>query len=868
MPKIKKTKIKTALKKAQKKTMKARKPSRLRVASRIKKPALSRKIKRTLRMQTKSEIIAKPKFIPKPGYLVPLNPLPQRLAAPPKPKLMHNKNGQPSRHVLNLKKLAPQDIKDEAIDQDNYEHLINKFAGKKNFKANFIRKVSQIQQTITTPKNKSARTPLEKKISGPIILPPRELVTPDLTLKSSQETRTFNKYLPLRWPKAILAFVIFCLVIVAPFHIYNYYQTLQGKKSDVLEQASQALMHLATSQKAASAKDAYYTGMELQQSAANFYQAKSDLDDINVLIKGLIKLSPELDKELTTANNLADAGEKLASSAALLASAVDEIKINKSVDKLNLTDNLAVLKDKLNLILPDLEAANEDLNNVALEKLPENYRDKVITLQEALPLIISNIDNFINSSDLLLKTLGQNTSQRYMILFQNNNELRPTGGFIGSYAIVEIDKGNIVKIDVPGGGPYDLKGQLKATIESPIPLHLVNTRWEFQDGNWYPNLPTSAEKLTYLYQKSSGPTVDGIIFINATLMQKILTITGSIDLPEYNLTLDADNFIYQIQKNVELDYNKEENRPKEIINDLIPQLFTKLTNSDSEQFFSLLDLFISSLNEKEIQFYFTDPEMQRFINKNNWGGRIKDTTGDYLNIISTNIAGEKTDAKIEQTAFLDVNVQPDGSIINKLTITKKHNGTEGELFYGVPNLDFMRIYVPNGSQLLSAQGFETIPSEFFLVTNHAVYEKDPDISQQEVTKNIDGQSGTEIYSEENKTVFANWFKVNPQESKTASIEYQLPIKLDLTNNTPSNILEIIARQLNFNRDDVLSEKTYSLLWQKQSGKRNFNIHVSVHFPLELKAKFIYPNYIQKDLQTFTLTDELNIDKFMAINYNE
>lgn len=865
MPKIKKTKIKTVLKKVQKKSQKAKRPSRVKVAVKAKKTVIR---KNSLKVKAQPQKISTLKFIPKPGYLAPLSPLPPRHNAIIKPKLIQLKKIQPSKHLLDLKKTASKNIAEESIDNDNYQHLITKFAAKKRFKANFTQRFYQAKQTLKPQKTEAAQAPLEKKISGPIILPQNDIIIPNYAFATEQEPVSMNQHLPIRWPKAILAFCTFCLIIVAPFSAYNYYQTLQGKKSDVLAQASEALLHLATSQKAASANDAYYTEVELQKSAVNFYQAKTELDDINILIKGLVKLSPDLNQELTTANNLADAGEKLASSAALLASAVDEIKINKSLTNLNLTDNLIILKDKLNLILPDLEAANVDLNTISLEKLPENYQEKIITLQKTLPLVISNVRNFIDTSDLLLRTFGQEASQRYMILFQNNHELRPTGGFIGSYAVVDIEKGNIVNIDVPGGGPYDLKGQLKATIESPIPLHLVNTRWEFQDANWYPNLPTSAEKLNFFYQKSSGPTVDGSIFINATLMQKIISITGPIEIPKYNLTLTADNFIYQIQKNVELDFNKEQNRPKEIINELIPLLFNKLMKSDSEQFFSLLDLFITSLNEKEIQFYFTDPELQRFVNNNNWGGRLKDTDGDYLNIISTNIAGEKTDAKIEQTAFLDVTVQPDGSIINKLTITKKHNGLEGELFYGVPNLDFMRIYVPSGSLLLSAKGFEKIPSEFFMVTNHANYEKDPEVSQQEVTKDIQSESGTEIYSEENKTVFANWVKVDPQQTKTVTIEYQLPIKLDLTEYYPKNILEIIGQQLSFNHEAILTGKTYSLYWQKQSGKENFNIHVAVKFPKELKAKFIYPNYIQKDLQTYTLTDELNTDKFMAINYNE
>ncbi len=519
-------------------------------------------------------------------------------------------------------------------------------------------------------------------------------------------------------------------------------------------------------------------------------------------------------------------------------------------------------------MLADLQTADEDLKSVSLEELPESYRDKIIKLQTALPSVIRNIENFLNSSDLLLKTLGYQEFKRYLFIFQNNHEIRPTGGFIGSYAMVDIKNGNIEKIDVPGGGPYDLQGSMKATIESPLPLHIVNTRWEFQDANWFAHLPTSAEKLIDFFELSNGPTVDGLVFVNASLMQKILEITGPIELPDYSLTLSSDNFYYQIQKNVEIDYDKEENRPKKIIADLMPKLFDKLANSEPAQFFDLIGLFASSLNEKEIQFYFTNPDLERFVNQNNWGGQLKDTANDYLNVVSTNIAGEKTDAKIEQTAFLDVNIQTEGTITNKLTITKKHSGLEGELFYGVPNLDYLRIYVPYGSKLLAAKGFTDIPSEFFMVPEHDLYEKDPDISLIEVTKNIDPESRTEIYTEEGKTVFANWVKVEPQKTASIEIEYQLPFKLDLKSKQADTIIEAVKGYLNLNETDELSNATYSLLWQKQSGKQNFNVHIAVKFPKQLNYKFIYPNYIQKDLQTFTMTTELNTDKFIAISYDE
>lgn len=781
-----------------------------------------------------------------------------------------------SRHVLDLKKAkqpaqAKQNFQNQQEDQV-YNQLLGGFKSKKRgiFKS-VQRSIRRVKKSLDFSPNYQIAKSKTKKADPIIILPAQIQPQPQVNTGPiafpelpTPEIRIGRLILPSSWAKASLAFVVICCLVILPFFAFNYYQNLQGKKVNIFQQASQALYHLAITQKAASAQDLPNVELQLEQSAANFNQAKSELDDINLVVRGLISIIPNTNEQFTTASNLLSAGEKLSSSAAILTEALEKIKVNKSLDGLNLTNNLTILKNSLNLVLPDLQSAVKDLNNISIEELPAEYRDKTISLQTNLPLIVKNLEYFNSISDLLLNLLGQGAKKRYLIIFQNNNELRPTGGFIGSYALIDVDRGNVTKIDIPGGGPYDLKAGLKAAIESPLPLHVVNDRWEFQDGNWFADLPTSAEKLSYLFEKSGGPTFDGIIFINATLMKQLLSVTGPIDLPEYQLQINQSNFISTIQKEVELNYDREINRPKQIIADLTPIMINKLLQSDSQQIIQLLNLFLTALNQKEIQFYFTDYDLEKFVNQNNWGGKLSTTENDYLNIVSTNIAGEKTDAKIKQVAILKVEIQPDGSIINNLTITKTHTGLLGEPFYGVANLDYLRIYVPKGCELIKAEGFYKIPPEFFIVPNHEAYTKDPDISLIEVTKNIDPNSNTEILSQENKTVFANWIKVEPGETQTVSISYKLPFKLNLKAAPENTLWQTIKENMGLDQKLNPENQTYWLTWQKQSGKHDFIINVNVSFPKSFDYKYLYPDYIQKDQQNFSYTTELDSDKLLGI----
>jgi hypothetical protein len=784
-------------------------------------------------------------------------------------------NTRLSKHVLDLKKpIAPKNDLPTEHEEKMYQQIFTEY---KNKERGVIKQVNQfkssLKKTLTLPKKqeksiqiKTKHQVIQSKPETKAIAKMPEIEEIYSEPKSSSAPLKLDRLIfPAYLVKTLSAFVIICFLIIAPFLAFNYYQHLQGKETAVLEQASQALLHLAISQKAASAKDLPNTQSQLEQSAANFNQAKIELDDVNVLVKSLISILPETNKQFTTATNLMTVGEKLSSSAAVLTEALEQIKINNSLSDLNLTDNLKILKDHLDLVMPDLQSASQDLDGISVEELPAEYQDKVVLLKSSVPQIVNNLGYFNSASDLLLKLLGETSKKRYLILFQNNNEIRPTGGFIGSYALVDIDRGNVTKINIPGGGPYDLKAGLNAEIESPLPLHIVNARWEFQDANWFADVPSSAEKLSYLFEKSGGPTFDGIIFINATLIEQLLAITGPIDLPEYNLQINQTNFINTVQKEVEINYDREENKPKQIIADLTPLLIDRLLQSDNQKIMDLLNTFLTALNQKEIQFYFTDFDLETFVNQNNWGGKLKETESDYLDIVSTNIAGEKTDAKIKQTAILNVEIQDDGSIINTLTITKTHNGLAGEAFYGVPNLDYLRIYVPKDSELIKAEGFYQIPPEFFILPNYNHYSKDADISFIEANKNIDPESGTEILSEGSKTFFANWIMVEPGQSQTITISYKLPFKLDLKSKENTNGLwQTIKGNLGLDQELYPEFQTYSLIWQKQSGKRNFNIHVSIDFPKPLNYQYIYPSYMQKSDQAFGYTTELDSDKLLGI----
>ena len=215
----------------------------------------------------------------------------------------------------------------------------------------------------------------------------------------------------------------------------------------------------------------------------------------------------------------------------------------------------------------------------------------------------TSLKNFLDYSQIFLDVLGYNGPRKYLFLFENNQEMRPTGGFIGSYGILDIGNGRVKKLFVDD--IYNPDGQLKARVIPPAPIQKMSAVWTMHDANWFPDFPTSAEKVAWFYEKTGGPTVDGVIAITPELLQDLLKVTGPIDMPEYGKTIDADNFTEVTQQEVEVDYDKDLNQPKKFVADLTPKILDKVMSERGlVPMMNTLKAFNTALSEKHLLLVF------------------------------------------------------------------------------------------------------------------------------------------------------------------------------------------------------------------------------------------------------------------------
>ncbi|MCK5459839.1 DUF4012 domain-containing protein [Candidatus Parcubacteria bacterium] len=654
----------------------------------------------------------------------------------------------------------------------------------------------------------------------------------------------FRFSLPSFWKKSLVGFIIVCFVLILPFEAAFIYKANKYEKGKVLGQAKSAVEELIIGGEYAIDNNLMEAAKYFNRSFEKFQYAQQTLDDSNSILVKVLKNIPADGGIVLSGDNLLSFGENISKAACRLNASIEIILENKDTifnkDSILINNKIVPtfafrqgfltevngLLENIFLVKKDLEAAQENFNRVKLNALNNEQKQILLLIKEKLPNIISIIGDFYELLDASVEILGKDSFKQYLIIFQNNYELRATGGFIGSFAVIDIDQGRIKRINIPEGGSYDVRGGLTKMISAPIPLHLISPLWQFHDANWWPDFPTSARKLMEFYEISGGSTVDGVIAITPEIIIDLLKITGPIEMEEYGKIVDADNFMWTAQYFVELEYDQEENKPKKFIADFADLLISRLSKQFEEGSVNILDIFAilsKQAKSKGLQFYFASQKAQKIIEKYSLSGEIKQSSGDYLMVVDSNIAGGKTDSVISQSIKLNTTVAGDGTAINNLIIKRAHNGNPEDYFQRARNVNWIRIYVPEGSRLISAQGFRNPDSAFFQEAE-AKLDIDKDLAELDSGFKIDEFSGIRIYNQFGKTVFAGWSMADVGEIAAIELEYELPFKVKqniFSDNEEESISLINSVFDKFSRNsELISDDifySYLLLMQKQAG---------------------------------------------------
>lgn len=311
----------------------------------------------------------------------------------------------------------------------------------------------------------------------------------------------------------------------------------------------------------------------------------------------------------------------------------------------------------------------------------------------------SDIEALSLIANRLMDTKGE--TKTFLILFQNNLELRPGGGFIGSFGILKIRDGNVVEFSTHDTGNFD--GRIPSTVAPPYPmkdlLHIDS--WKLRDSNFSPDFPTNANEAVRFYTMGDGQEkFDGVIGVTAEVLSSLLDITGPVTVDGFPGTYGSDNAILDLEYQVEKGYadqNIKFGERKSVLKLLGDVVLKKVKTLSISKKYELFTVLLSDLHRKDIQIHFNDEDLQSIVADAGWSGAIDPRwKDDSFMLVDANLGALKSDYRMERRIEYLVDLSGESAPKATLKMIYRHTGTARD-WYTKDYVSYLRAYIPEGS---------------------------------------------------------------------------------------------------------------------------------------------------------------------------
>lgn len=459
---------------------------------------------------------------------------------------------------------------------------------------------------------------------------------------------------------------------------------------------------------------------DLQRSYANALLVKSSSNRVLNLVEILHPLSERL-----TFLNQVNEWERLLKLAATtsegVASALSVTEEGQKILSSILKGEKAVSTESWRKMSLELGLAQQKFSEVSgllqgfsgRERL---YGPRILEIKENLPQVRAILTGSNEALKILPLLLGTKERKTYLVTFQNSAELRPTGGFIGSYGLMTLEKGTLSDFEVQD--VYFADGQLRGHVEPPEKLKefLGQAGWYLRDSNWDPDFPRSALKASWFLEKETGRTVDGVVAINLGVAEKLLEVLGEIYLPDYEEKVNAKNFFERAQFHNEVGFFPGSTAKKDFLGAVSAQLFERIKTANQKDLAKVAIVLYQSLQKKDIMMTTNDLQVNKTINKLGWDGGIESVKctysvnqgqsvkcfRDYLMMVEANVGINKANYFLERKVEVKTQISQQGKVTKNLLIFYQNN-SQVEVFPGGKYKNYLRIYAPLGSSLVACK---------------------------------------------------------------------------------------------------------------------------------------------------------------------
>lgn len=369
--------------------------------------------------------------------------------------------------------------------------------------------------------------------------------------------------------------------------------------------------------------------------------------------------------------------------------------------------NFRTLHVKLTTIAKTLTDARAEINKVSFAPFPKQDIDTLLASSS------NKLNSALSIMPFIEKIFLRSEAQTYLLLFQNNMELRPTGGFIGSFALVIVKNGEVSNFKIED--VYTADGQLKGHVDPPLPIrkYLNQPHFFLRDSNFDPDFAQSGAKASWFLEKEIGVKVDGVVAVNSSFLQKLLTVTGGLTLADFGgEQVTADNFFLKSYNLVQNNFFAGSTQKKDFLTAVAQGLRFRV-ESDPSIWFDLLPVVKQSLEEKQIQLFSFDQSVQASIEEQGFGGRIAkivclslpifnqqqihgDCLADYLSVVEANLGVNKANYFVNKSVAVNKQIGLDGVMKTDVTLSYENTNIP-EVYASSPYVNYLRVFIPFGA---------------------------------------------------------------------------------------------------------------------------------------------------------------------------
>jgi hypothetical protein len=459
-------------------------------------------------------------------------------------------------------------------------------------------------------------------------------------------------------------------------------------------------------------------------------QDLSPLFPVFNVMKGLPNLGPTLGQVepwVAFADELAQTGKSVATGLDPIINKVPDS--TKDSNPLFVIQSLQAGQSRFKQAAQSLERARDWRGQIQADLLPTRIRPLYEKLDSRFDLLTAAVQ----ALQAAPRILGASQAQIYLILAQNRDELRATGGFISGIGWVTLQNGQIKKLKL--GDSYQLDDFSKPYPTPPEPLKrfMLADLWVARDSNWSPDFPSTARQAQSLVTLTSGMKTQGVIAFNQLAVRALLEITGPVQIEGITQPIrssNVDNYMREAwapAPDQSLDPEWWSHR-KDFMQQLGSALLAEAMKiTDKDRLLQLASTSISLINSGQILVYFNDPQSQKILSTAGWDGAVKPGTGDLLYLVDSNVGFNKVDSVIQRSITYTVDLRDIQNLAGQLSIRYQHNGNgsqtcKQEISYGngtyadMQNrcyLDYWRIYTSESTRFLSSNT-PAVPGEQLL----------------------------------------------------------------------------------------------------------------------------------------------------------